>query len=52
MDDYNRQGEKETIQEVMDIFNFEKKEFLYTVYSGEKEHILLCSKDLGFLTTY
>jgi hypothetical protein len=52
MDDYNRQGEKETIREVMNILNLEKKEFLYKVYSGVKEHILLCSKDLGFLTTY
>jgi hypothetical protein len=52
MDDYNRKGEKETIHEVMNILNTEKKEFLYTVYSGEKEHILLCSKDLRFLTTF
>jgi len=52
MDDYERKGEKETVQEVIDILNFEKKDFLYNVYYGEKEHILLCSKDLRFLTTY
>jgi len=51
MDDYNREGEKETMQEVMDILNSEKKEYLYRVYSGEKEHLLVCSKDLKFLTT-
>jgi len=52
MDDYCRKGEKETMQEMMDILHSEKKEFLYRVYSGEKEHILLCSKNLKFLTTY
>jgi len=51
MDDYERNGEKETIQEVIDILNKENREFLQRVYSGEKEHILLCSKDFNFLTT-
>jgi len=51
MDDYERKGEKETMKEIMYILNSEKKEFLYTIYTGQKEHILLCSKDLKFLTT-
>jgi len=51
MDDYERNGEKETIQEVMEILNQEKREFIYTIYKGEKEHILICSKDNKFLTT-
>jgi 16S rRNA G966 N2-methylase RsmD len=51
MDDYNRKGEKETIQEVMNILYSEKKEFSHRIFVGEKEHILLCSKDLKFLTS-
>jgi len=51
MDDYGRNGEKETIQEVMEILNSEKREYLHRVYYGEKEHILLCSKDNMFLTS-
>jgi 16S rRNA G966 N2-methylase RsmD len=51
MDDYNRKGEKETMQEVMDILNSEKKEFSHRIFIGEKEHILICSKDINFLTT-
>jgi len=51
MDDYNRKGEKETMQEVIDILNTEKKEISHRVFFGEKEHFLLCSKDNNFLTT-
>jgi hypothetical protein len=51
MDDYNRPGERETIEEVMDILRGEGRDFSRRVYAGEKEHVLICSKNLHFLTT-
>jgi hypothetical protein len=51
MDDYERPGEKETVSEIMNILNLKQKDFLCRVYSGEKKHILICSKELCFLTT-
>lgn len=51
MDDYERQGEQDTIEAVKKVL--EAKQILYctAVYEASKKHCLICSKDLDFLTT-
>ena len=49
MDDYNRQGEQETIKELENILSSNGIRFLSTVYKTCKEHYLVCSNDLRFL---
>jgi hypothetical protein len=51
IDDYNREGEKETCIELEKIFVKNNIEFFKGVYSGAKESIIYCSRDLKFLTT-
>ena len=51
MDDYDRNGEKETIQELFSILYSSNIKFCSTIYSGSKEHILICSENWKFLTT-
>lgn len=51
MDDYNRSGEKETVAEVLKVLDEKGITYEKMVYSGQKEHILICSKDLYLLTT-
>ena len=49
VDDYNRQGEKNTVAVLEDIL--QKNEIIYTkgVYSGKKDCIVICSEDLKFV---
>lgn len=51
IDDYNRSGEKETVQELVELFARMKVPVLKKVYKGSKEHCLICSAHLRFLTS-
>lgn len=51
IDDAERQGEQETIQEVTEVLKIRKMEFCIRTYSATKEHTLICSPDLNFLTS-
>lgn len=51
MDDYGRSGEQETVEEVMKVLDEKQSPYLRAVYESSKQHCLICSKDLGFLTT-
>lgn len=51
MDDYQRQGEKETCDEVKRLLGIHDIPFVERVYGNIKEHYLLCSPSLSFLTS-
>lgn len=51
VDDYNRNGEKDTCTEIENIFRKHDISFYKSVYSGAKEFVLYCSTDLKYLTT-
>lgn len=49
MDDYNRKGEQETINELKDILHHNRIEFNEKCFSYSKQHYLICSSDNNFL---
>lgn len=49
MDDFNRQGEQETIKELENILLSNGIPFSSTVYKASKYHYLICSENLRFL---
>lgn len=51
VDDYNRYGEKNTMEVVKDILKQHQINFVETVYSGEQDMYLLASADLKYLCT-
>ena len=51
IDDYNREGEKETVRELMNILDKKNIKYLSVTYNGSKQHFLLCSENLRFLTS-
>jgi len=51
IDDYERVKEKNTVKDLMALLNEEGRKFLKAVYYGSKQHILICSENLRFLTT-
>ncbi len=51
MDDYNRQGEQETIMELENILSASGVKYLSATYKSNKEHRLICSESLRFLKT-
>ena len=51
LDDYGRIGEQETGREVLQNLHNRKIIFHQKVYSAEKQHLLICSNDLRFLTS-
>ncbi len=51
IDDYNRKGEQETMEEVKKVLRDKDVDFCFTTYSSSKDHALICSSDLSFLTT-
>lgn len=51
IDDYERPGEQETMNEVQNVLKEDNIHFCCRIYSAEKEHMLICSPDLDFLTT-
>lgn len=50
-DDYQRIGEKDTSEEVMKILANANIKFEHKVYSGFKDHLLICSENNHFLTS-
>lgn len=51
LDDYERTGEQETIEEVKDVLSRKNVPFVCRVYGSEKQMFLICSKGMDFLTT-
>jgi 16S rRNA G966 N2-methylase RsmD len=51
IDDYGRKGEQETVNELMRLLNEMQVQYKTAVYSGSKQHFLLCSESLKFLTS-
>jgi hypothetical protein len=51
LDDYNRQGEKETINEFLILLDKKGIEYYTGIYSGIKDTFLICSKKYRFLTS-
>lgn len=51
IDDYNRVGEKNTLEEIELILKRNNINYYKNVYSGEKDCIIICSSNLSFLTS-
>lgn len=51
IDDYERTGEQNTVKEIFELFNTNHIDFVYTVYSTVKSHILITVPKFHFLTT-
>ena len=51
MDDYNRDGEKKTIEHLLNLLTIMQIEHFTHVYSGLKESIVICSKNNRYLTS-
>ncbi len=51
IDDYEREGEKETVNELMNILDGKGIKYSKTIYSGSKQHFLICNEKLRFLTS-
>lgn len=51
IDDSERIGEKETVEEIKTVLKEKNIDFSFVDYSSVKTHTLICSKNLSFLTT-
>lgn len=51
IDDFERSGEQDTIAEVKRILESKNIQYSSSVYKASKQHCLICSKELEFLTT-
>lgn len=51
IDDFNRDGEKQTFSEIEKQLKMLNRSYMYRVYSGEKDHLLICSGNWKFLTS-
>lgn len=51
MDDYERIGEQETVSEIKNILDSKGISYASAIYEASKQHCLICSKDLEFLTS-
>lgn len=51
IDDYDRFGEQETIKELLNILDCEGKKYTNAIYSGIKQHFLICDEKSKFLTS-
>ena len=51
VDDYERDGEKQTVQELRKVLKGKGIEFKESVYSGDKDSLLICSAKYSFLTS-
>jgi len=51
MDDYNREGEKQTVEELKNLLCSRKTTFYEGIYSGEKDCIIICNERYSFLCT-
>lgn len=50
IDDYNRIGEKNTVDELFKLLNIKEIDYAFVIIEGEKDHILICSKSWEFIT--
>ena len=51
LDDYEREGEQETTKEFEEKLRNKRIDYKSVVYTASKQHILLCSPNIEFLTT-
>lgn len=51
IDDYERNGEQETAEEVFKLLDKNGAKYVHKVYSASKQHLLICSSDMKFLTS-
>ncbi len=51
IDDYDRDGEKQTVGDLRDVFRSRGILFHESVYSGDKDSLLICSPKYSFLTS-
>lgn len=51
LDDCERTGERETLNEIHNILREKAIQYSYTIYHGRKDHSVICSRDLKFLTS-
>lgn len=51
LDDFNRDGEKQTFSEIEKQLKVLGRSYRHRVYNGEKDHALICSENWKFLTT-
>lgn len=51
IDDYNQKSIQNTAKEVFDVLKGKGVNFVYGIYKGEKDHILITSDNNNFLTT-
>lgn len=51
IDDYDRVGEQETAKELMNILDSKSVKYESNIYSGSKQHFLICDEKLKFLTS-
>ncbi len=51
IDDYEREGEQETANELMNILESKGIRYSKTIYGGSKQHFLICDEKLFFLTS-
>lgn len=51
MDDTERIGEQETVQEVLEVLKSNEIDFCYRTYNSTKNHTLICSPNFKFLTS-
>ncbi len=51
IDDYDRNGEKETVNEIFNLFKNNNINYVYGIYTGIKETIIICSEKFKFLAS-
>ena len=51
LDDCEREGERETVNEVIRVLGDCNIDYAFTTYCSSKKHTLICSKNLKFLTS-
>lgn len=51
MDDYDRRGEKQTINNLYDLLHKKNISYLSGVYSGNKDVVVVCSENYKFITS-
>lgn len=51
MDDYSREGEKETVKEIEKILSSNHIQYTTRMYDSSKQHFLICASTFDFLTT-
>lgn len=52
MDDYNRQGEKETVADLFDLFKKKNIQVFYKTYTGDKSVIVIATEKYKYVTSF